>query len=368
MPKASLRILLAAGGTAGHVEPALAVGKWIHSHHPEISVEFLGTPSGIENSLVPQSGFTLKHVKKAPLPRKPSFEALAFPFHFARSITQTFQALKGIDALVGFGGYVSASAYCVAAIKRIPIYVHEANALPGFANRLGAPFSKKVMIAFTETKSRGAIWNSATCVGIPLRREIVELVQLSGSARDGIRIEKAREWGFDPKRPIVLVFGGSQGSAHINRVVAQSRDVISSSGIQVVHAVGKKNDLPEGGAGYFALPYFEDMAKAYAAADLVISRSGAVTCYELGVLGIYALLVPLPIGNGEQRLNGEALVQAGGASIIANAEFTSEWLGKNLISLLTSAKNWKGQSLKYPLNSAELIAKEIVRDLGVITG
>jgi UDP-N-acetylglucosamine--N-acetylmuramyl-(pentapeptide) pyrophosphoryl-undecaprenol N-acetylglucosamine transferase len=360
-----IRILLAAGGTAGHVEPAIAVGKWLHAHYPEISIEFLGTPAGIENALVQQSGFNLKLVSKAPLPRKLSSEFLTFPFLFLRSIAQTFAALKNVDAVVGFGGYVSASAYCVAAVKRIPIFVHEANALPGFANRLGAVFAKRVMIAFNQTKSKGAVWNSAQCVGIPLRREIIDASRMSAAAREGIRLEKAEEWGFDPKKPIVVVFGGSQGAAQINRVIKESLGVISTAGIQVVHAVGKKNELPESSIGYKALPYFNDMEKVYASADLVIARSGAVTCYELGIMGCYALLVPLPIGNGEQGLNGEVLVNAGAASIIRNADFTSRWLGENLIALLTKAKNRKGTSLDYPLNAAELIGEQIVRDLGV---
>ncbi len=360
------KILLAGGGTAGHVEPALAVGTWIRSHHPEVTCEFLGTSSGLESSLVPAAGFTLRVITKAPLPRSLSLTSLIWPVKMVKSLRETSRALKSVDLLVGFGGYVSSSAYIVARFKKIPMIAHEANALPGWANKLGVRWGARPLIAFEETRTTDETWRNATLVGIPLREEVVKLASSDAVTRNEIRTRKAAEWGFNPDKPIVVVFGGSQGSLHINKVIAESRELITRSGIQVVHAVGRNNPLPESSSGYKAVHYFTDLPEAYVAADVVICRSGAVTCHEIGALGSYALLIPLPVGNGEQRLNAQMIINAGQGSVIANKEFTSRWLGDHLIGLITAGKKMRDLSHAslVPLDGASHIGKIAVEALG----
>jgi UDP-N-acetylglucosamine--N-acetylmuramyl-(pentapeptide) pyrophosphoryl-undecaprenol N-acetylglucosamine transferase len=334
------KILLAGGGTAGHVEPALAVGRWIAQNVDGSKIEFLGTAQGLENRLVPEAGFTLNAIAKAPFPRSVNLSALVWPWRFLKSILQTWRAMQGVDLLIGFGGYVCSAAYIVARIKKISIIVHEANAVPGWANKLGARLGAKVLISFETSRGFGRQWNDAQLVGIPLRSEILSIAEMDRSARTALRVEKAQQWGINPDRPIVLVFGGSQGSQHINKVLAESINLIVSHGIQVVHAVGRANPLPEGSANYKPVPYLEDLPQAYCAADLIICRSGAVTCHELMAIGKYALLVPLAIGNGEQRLNGSALVESGAASMVENSNFTQEWLSNNLLGLIAAGKKF----------------------------
>jgi UDP-N-acetylglucosamine--N-acetylmuramyl-(pentapeptide) pyrophosphoryl-undecaprenol N-acetylglucosamine transferase len=334
------KILLAGGGTAGHVEPALAVGRWITQNVGSARIEFLGTAQGLESRLVPEAGFTLNAIAKAPFPRTLKPSALLWPWRFLRSILQTWRAMRGVDLLIGFGGYVCTAAYIVARLKKISIIVHEANAVPGWANKLGARLGATVLISFESSRGLGRSWKDAQLVGIPLRNEVLSIAALDHSAHAVLREQKAQQWGIDPDRPIVLVFGGSQGSQHMNKVIAESINLIVSHGIQVVHAVGRANPLPKGSANYKPVPYFEDLPQAYCAADLIICRSGAVTCHELMAIGSYALLVPLAIGNGEQRLNGSALVESGAASMVENSNFTTEWLSNNLLGLITAGKKF----------------------------
>jgi UDP-N-acetylglucosamine--N-acetylmuramyl-(pentapeptide) pyrophosphoryl-undecaprenol N-acetylglucosamine transferase len=340
MQTSNPKILLAGGGTAGHVEPALAEGRWIAQNVHGARIEFLGTAQGIENRLVPEAGFTLKAIAKAPFPRSVKLSALVWPWRFLKSIFQTWRTMRGIDLLIGFGGYVCTAAYIVARIKKISIIVHEANAVPGWANKIGARLGAKVLISFETSRGFGKQWKDAQLVGIPLRNEIISIATLNHSARTELRIQQAQELGVNPDRPIILVFGGSQGSVHINKVIGESIDLIVSHGIQVVHAVGRGNPLPEGSANYKTVPYFEDLPHAYCAADLIICRSGAVTCHELMAIGKYALLVPLAIGNGEQWLNGSALVESGAASMVENSNFTKEWLSNNLLGLIAAGKKF----------------------------
>lgn len=359
------KVILAGGGTAGHVEPALAVARWLQANRPEITCEFVGTAQGLETILVPTAGFTLHLIRKVPLLRGISPKLITWPFFFLQSVNQTRKAINGAAVVVGFGGYVCAPVYLAARLQKIPIIVHEANALPGWANRLGVKVGGQPIVAFEKSKSADKSWANAQVVGIPLRSAIVDLAQADLPHREEIKMRKCKEWGFDPNRPIVIVFGGSQGSQHINRVIEESRDLISRSGLQVIHGIGRNNVLPQSSNGYKAIHYFDDLPEAYISSDLVISRSGAVTCHEISALGKYALLVPLDIGNGEQKMNGEALVVAGAATMVANTEFTSRYLSNHILGLVAAGKKWgsiKREPL-VPLNAAQRIGNLITESL-----
>ena len=331
------KVLLVGGGTAGHVEPALAVGRWLIAHDPSITCEFMGTTSGLESRLVPAAGFTLRTIRKAALPRKVGVAALTFPFAFAISIMQALRALRGADVLIGFGGYVSASAYVAARISRTPIVIHEANAIPGWANKLGARFARSVAIAFDTSRSEGGVWRNAILTGMPLRESISE-VQLRASQRNEI----ISSFGLNSAKPVVLVFGGSQGAKSINSVIAAT--LAGNNEIQTIHAIGQSEPLPHSTQSYRPLAYIENMADAYIAADLIIARSGAVSCAEISSVGRYALLIPLPIGNGEQEANAKDLTDSGAAEICLNRDFSAEWLEIKLQRLITKAVQFRGSA------------------------
>jgi UDP-N-acetylglucosamine--N-acetylmuramyl-(pentapeptide) pyrophosphoryl-undecaprenol N-acetylglucosamine transferase len=222
---------------------------------------------------------------------------------------------------------VSAPAYLAARRRQVPIVVHEANVKPGIANRLGAMFTRYVF-----TASPGTRLPHATAIGIPLRQEIAGLDRLAVA-------DKARaHLGLRPDLPVLLVTGGSQGARSLNLAVLDAAGWIRSAGIQVLHILGPRSGLdvrlPESGPPYITLPYLDRMDLAYAAADFALCRSGAMTCAELTTVGLPAAYVPLPHGNGEQRLNALPIEQAGGGLIVNDADLSPRWIAEVLIPIL----------------------------------
>lgn len=320
------RYLLAGGGTAGHVNPLLAVADRIVAREPDAVIRVLGTAEGLESRLVPARGYELLVVPRLPFPRRPDGAALSFPGRFARLVTQIRELIREhrIDVVVGFGGYVSAPAYLAARREKVAIAIHEANARPGIANRLGARLTRFVGTAF-----RSARLPHARFVGMPLRREIECL------NRPAERQEALDFFGLSPSRPTLLVTGGSQGARRINETVYAAAATILGAGWQILHITGERSHLaPSTMAHYLLVPYCDRMELALAAADLAIARSGAATVSEFSALGVPAVYVPLAIGNGEQRLNARDVVEAGGALIVENTEFTPRWVLDCLVPLL----------------------------------
>ncbi len=355
------RILLVGGGTAGHVEPALAVADWLLENSEDISCEFVGTKSGIEMDLVPTAGLKLHLVTKAPLPRVFNLSSLLWPYKFIISILQSLKIVRSADLLIGFGGYVSAPCYIAAKLNRVPIVIHEANAIPGWANKLGINFAEFTFTAFASTSKFGGKWGSAILAGMPIREEIFAISSLSKSERSTRWDATYRKLELDRSNRTIFIFGGSLGAQSINTVVAKALPELLSAGFNVIHAVGQNNKLPESVPGYAPLSYVTNMADMYIASDLVISRGGAVTCAELDAANSYALIVPLPIGNGEQVANAQDLVDKGAARICLNSEFTSEWLLSNIESLALAADNWNIKRVAgAKLRAAELIGSRIL--------
>ncbi|MCK9893863.1 undecaprenyldiphospho-muramoylpentapeptide beta-N-acetylglucosaminyltransferase [Frankia sp. AgB32] len=328
-------VVLAGGGTAGHVEPALAVADALRAAEPRARLTLLGTATGLEARLVPARGHELATVPKVPMPRRPGPDLLRLPgrlFDAVRQAGATLDAVRA-DVVVGFGGYVSVPAYLAARRRHIPIVVHEANPLPGLANRLGARFTPFVATSYPSTPLRGA-----TLTGIPLRPEILTLDRSPAAARAA-----RAQYGLEPHRPTLLVFGGSQGARSLNQVMIAAAHPLATAGVQVLHAAGPKNfdevraALPRGlPAPYELRPYLDDIPSAYVAADLALCRSGAMSCAELAAVGLPAAYVPLPIGNGEQRRNALPTVEAGGGLLVEDAELSADWLVANVLPVLTS--------------------------------
>ena len=247
-------VVLAGGGTAGHIEPALAVGReWMKSH-PADSCIFLGTKSGLEVSLVPAAGFELVTIPRVRISRKPSLSWLRIPFDLIASVLSSVKVVKKADVLIGFGGYVSAPAYLAAAISRTPIVIHEANAKPGWANRLGARFTPHLAVAHPVDQGPFA---EALLAGLPLRSDVAQSSATVGSNWSKARTDAKARLGFSQDRPLVFIMGGSQGSAAINAVVAQSISTFNDSKISVLHSVGKLNAVPEAVGGTSRFPMWK---------------------------------------------------------------------------------------------------------------
>lgn len=356
------RVLLVGGGTAGHVEPALAVANWLLEHSEDIACEFIGTASGIEQELVPSAGLKLHSILKAPLPRKLNLSAIIWPIRLIISIIQALRIIRSADLVVGFGGYVSAPCYIAARILGIKLLVHEANALPGWANKLGAKFADENLVAFKNTLKSGPLWSSAKLVGMPIRSEIFAISAMSKADRSAIWNRTYLDLGLDRTKPTIFVFGGSLGAQSINLAVGGALSSLLERGFNIIHGVGGKNELPEARPGYVPLAYISNMAQMYVASDLVISRGGAVTCAEIDSANSFALIVPLPIGNGEQNANAADLVAKGAAQICSNSEFNAAWLDSNIEQLIKRAQEWNSKrSARLEKPAAELIG-EIVLD------
>jgi UDP-N-acetylglucosamine--N-acetylmuramyl-(pentapeptide) pyrophosphoryl-undecaprenol N-acetylglucosamine transferase len=233
------------------------------------------------------------------------------------------------DVVVGFGGYVALPAYLAARRARVPYVVHEANARPGVANRIGARLTPFVAVSVPSTVDQLA---HATLVGIPLRRSIATL------DRTAVRSKARLAFGLDAERPTLLVFGGSQGARSINDAMQGAARPLLDDGIQVLHAAGPDNAVEvtrrSDDPPYVVLPYVERMDLAYAAADLVLGRSGAMTCAEVAAVGLPAVFVPYPHSNGEQEVNAEPLVAAGAAVVVRDDLLSAEIVERLVGTLL----------------------------------
>lgn len=321
-------ILLAGGGTAGHVNPLLAVAERLRARGHEVIV--LGTEEGLESRLVPQRDFELVTIPRVPFPRALNTYLFKFPSLMIKAYRQTKQLLRSrkVSAVVGFGGYASTPAYLAAGKLGIPFSVHEANALPGMANKLGARRADFVGVCFP-----GTPLPNATVVGMPLRSEISEIDLPSA------RISAGKEFGLDPETKTLLVTGGSLGAKRINEALVAAATEIVNSGWQVLHVGGSRNDIAAPNiSGYVMVDYCDRMDLALALADCTISRAGASTVAEITALGIPAIYVPYAVGNGEQRLNAKAVVAAGGAILVADSEVTADWAKRQVPTLLSDVE------------------------------
>lgn len=331
-------VVVAGGGTAGHIEPALALADAVRRLRPGATVTALGTERGLENRLVPARGYRLELIPPVPMPRKPSAELVRLPMKVRSSVRQTREILERVqaDVVVGFGGYVSLPAY-LGARGRCPIVVHEANARAGMANKIGAKFASRVLSATPDS----GLPNART-IGIPLRESI------TGLNRAELRAQARAHFGLHPHAPTILVFGGSQGAQTLNTAFSGSADALGRAGVGVLHAHGPKNSLAvppvPGAPEYRAVPYLERMDLAYAAADLVVCRSGAMTVAEVSAVGLPAVFVPLPHGNGEQALNAQPVVTAGGAYLIPDEELTPQKVAQEILPLVRDPQRLMGMS------------------------
>ena len=320
--------MFAAGGTAGHVEPALATADAIRQSDPSARISFLGTAGGIENQLVPQRGYALFTVPKAAIPRGLSKDLFLLPLRLFRAVSATKRAITGADAVVGFGGYLAGAAYLAARLSRIPIVIHEANAKAGLANRLGAMFTDQIALGGPTNGLRKGI-----VIGLPMREAILRACEVVRSDAAGGRAAARRFLGLDPEKPTLVVMGGSQGSLKINTAVARALDPLLTAGFQILHSVGARNELPAAKHGYIPTPYLSKIEVAYSAADVLLARSGAATCHEVVAFGLPAIFVPLPHGNGEQALNAAPLVEVGAALSIDDDKFNGDVLVDQILGL-----------------------------------
>ncbi|GAA1523454.1 undecaprenyldiphospho-muramoylpentapeptide beta-N-acetylglucosaminyltransferase [Nocardioides humi] len=365
-----MRILLAGGGTAGHTSPLLATADALRRLDPDAEITCLGTPRGLENKVVPAAGYPLRLVPPVPLPRRPGKDLALVPARLRGAVKAALEVVDEIrpDVIVGYGGYVSMPAYVAARRRRLPLVVHEQNALPGIANKVGARIAGRVAVSFPDTPLRRAEY-----VGLPIRRMISTL------DRPALRAEARAYFGLDPDLPTLVVTGGSQGARRLNQAVSGAAAALGSAGVQVLHVIGPNGasdpswaePVPTG-VPYVVLPFVERMDLALAAADLMVCRSGASSVVEAAATGTPAIFVPLPIGNGEQALNARPVVDAGGALLVEDAAFTADRVADTVAALAGDpdrlARMGAAASDLVPRDADDRLARIIADVAGAVSG
>ncbi len=355
-----MRVLLAGGGSAGHTSPLLATAAALQRVRPDVEITCLGTREGLESHVVPAAGYPLEVVPRVPLPRRPGADLLRVPGRLRAARTAALEIVDRVrpDVVVGFGGFVSVPAYLAARSRRLPLVVHEGNTIPGIANKLGARFTEHVATSFPDTQLRHGRY-----VGLPVRRMISTL------DRAELRAEARAHFGLDAEGPVLLVTGGSQGARSLNRAVSGAAADLAAAGVQVLHVQGKHGGAepaprPADSPPYVVVDFVDRMDLAYAAADAVICRAGSNTVFEVSGLGLPAVYVPLPIGNGEQALNAQPVVDAGGGLLVADADLTPGWVREHVPGLLGDPDRLRTMSAAaaglIPLDADEKLARMIL--------
>jgi len=329
-----MRVVIAGGGTAGHVNPALALAGALSAE----TVSFMGTARGAESRLVPGAGLELDRIEVRGFDRSRPLTLLAVGVQATRAVGRARRILRqrGAEVLVGMGGYVSLPAVLAASTLRVPVVLHEQNVVLGLANRVSKRFARRIGVSFEETLAetgRKGVW-----VGNPVAAGFV------GLDRDARRVPACERFALQSGRRTLLVFGGSQGARSVNEAAAGLADIWKDrSDLQVLHITGREAHEavrdrvgePAGGLIYRVEPYVEEMTDAYAVADLALCRGGATTVAEITVVGLPAIVVPYPYHRDrQQERHGRILESAGAARMLLDAELTTERLAAEAAELL----------------------------------
>ncbi len=346
-----MRILFAGGGTAGHINPALAIANYFCENDPNCQVMFVGTREGLETNLIPRSGYPLEFIKIHGFDRSISIKNMKNIAELPKAIRDAGEIIKRFkpDVVVGTGGYVSGPVLYAAARRHIPTLVHESNAFPGITTRILARYVDMICLGVEDAKEYLKNAKKIMVTGTPLRAALLETE----------KFEARRQLGLD-ERPYVVIFGGSLGARDFNKTVADWIAKIGADGkYQILLGTGKMNQYDEvmerlksNGVDLSWLPdvrvceYIYDMEVVMAAADVVISRAGASTLCELTALGKPAILVPSPYVTGNhQEHNARAVERGGGAVVILEKELTADKLAET-VAYITDNKERLAQMQK----------------------
>jgi len=329
----SARFLIAAGGTGGHIQPALAVAAELKAQLPSAQIDFVGGRRGIEKRLVPAAGFPLHRLPAAGLCGLGWIGAVRFSLHFGAALLLAVPLVLRLrpHAVLATGGYASAAPAVAAALMGRPLWLQEQNAVPGATNRFLSRFAERAYVGFAEAKAALSRAGRVELLPNPVRREILQARGRKPSA------ELYRRFSLRPARRTLLVFGGSRGARRLNEAVAAAfSEEGTGAGWQALVQTGEEGyptlrEVAERNQDLSATPYIDDMADAYVVADLVVCRAGAVTLAELAAVGKPAILVPFPHATDDHQMrNATAFAGKGGARVVPDADFD----GRRLTALL----------------------------------
>jgi UDP-N-acetylglucosamine--N-acetylmuramyl-(pentapeptide) pyrophosphoryl-undecaprenol N-acetylglucosamine transferase len=329
-----VKVVVAGGGTAGHVFPALALAECLASQGAEVS--FIGTPSGQEADLVPAAGFAFTPVEASRLYRELSWRAARAPLAAIQAARSCRPLVAGADVVVGMGGYASAPAVMAASREHLGVVLHEQNAVPGLANRMLARRAGAVGVSFESARSRFPVRVPLAVTGNPVRAQIASVPH----DRDRLASAGYERLGLDPGRATVLILGGSLGALNIDRATAGAISVLRERGdLQLLVLTGTSHTdvvVPPEGADLLvkSVPFLDRMELALAVADLAVARAGASSIAELTVCGVPSILVPYPYAtDNHQEENAREVERAGAAEVLLDANLSPQVLARRVVAL-----------------------------------
>ena len=330
-----MKVIIAGGGTGGHINPGIAIAKYIKQKHPDSQILFIGTARGLETKLVPREGFELKLIRVKGFRRKLSIDTLVSIKEMFQGFWEAGRIIKTYkpDIVIGTGGYVCGPVLFNAARMKIPTLIHEQNAFAGVTNKILSRFVDAVAISFKESEKYFKAAKKLVLTGNPVREELFKVDK--ASARQKL--------GFSKDKNLVVITGGSLGAEKLNQtVVNMAKKLLKTSDCHIIFATGNNHHekiskelegvrLPN----LEVVPYIYDAADVYAAADLMVCRAGAITCSELSALGLPAIMIPSPhVAENHQEHNARALEKQGASVVILDSELNEDLLYNHIKNML----------------------------------
>ncbi len=363
----SPRLIVSGGGTGGHIFPAIAIADAFKRRHPNAEILFVGAKGKMEMERVPQAGYPIEGLWISGFKRELSLDNLSFPFKLISSLCKAKKILKKFkpDMVVGVGGFASGPIMRKATRLNIPVVIQEQNSFPGVTNKIVAPKAAKICVAY-ENMDKWFPKDKIVLTGNPLRNNVV--------STEGKHDEGARFFGMDPQKPIILLVGGSQGAMGINKGISAKLAMFKDVDYQMIWQTGKhyveqaQKEVDELGLGERVKPvvFIDRMDLAYASADVVISRAGAMSISELSLVGKAVVFVPLPTAaEDHQTKNAMSLVQKDAAMIVKNDE-TPEKLIPTVFELLNDKKKINKMQENIAKFARPNAAEDIVNELDKI--
>lgn len=369
MGKDAIKIVFAGGGTGGHVYPALAVADKLASRHESFEALFIGTKAGLESRVVPESGYPIRFITSRGVRGRGLAGKIRTIAGMGVGVVQASIILSGFKPCMvfGSGGYASAAVVLAAWLQRRPVVLQEQNSIPGLTNRFLSPCASRIYLGFEKAAAYLKKKSATVVTGNPLRESITGRQET----------DPRSSFGLEAGKPVLLVFGGSQGASQLNKAAAEY--LLENEEIQGIVQTGKKDfkkvkeQLAPAGRRIYVSDYISNIYSAYQAADVALARSGALSVSELMAVALPSVLVPYPwSADDHQVFNAQVLVEAGGALMLSDEEVDGRTLGKALHFILDQPGRLESmrEGLKsiYRPDSAGKIADDIERLLGVGPG
>lgn len=347
-----MKVIIAAAGTGGHINPGIAIANEIKKHNPSAQITFIGTPRGLENDLVPRSGYKLKTIEAYGIQRKLSLNNLRNVLKTLKSYKTANKIIKEIkpDIVIGTGGYICGPVFSAATKYKIPTVLHESNAFPGVAVKVLSKKTDTILVGFEDAKKRLPKAKKVVVTGTPTKVKKVELTQ---EQKENLK----KQFNIKNDLPIVIVFGGSQGAESINKCFIDIINKKMNKEYQIIWGVGQKkyeevrNSIKEP-YNVTLVPYIYNMDEVLNLADLVVARSGAMTITEVAKCGKPAIFIPFPYATeNHQEYNAKVLVDANAAKMILDKDLSSNKLN-DMINEIIKDKTILKQMSENALNKS----------------